>query len=144
MRGLGPKRFTFCGCAPHKKIIIESGYGPDPWYQSFGCKNSVYLLSFCNEYLDSVLPLETGRLSILAMSKLTPDRNSSTYILSISFTINFGPLLLCKRERSFVMVPWHLLHNKLGPSLTLQKKKIFCYGTLSILPGHRWWTQEHG
>ena len=50
--------------------------------------------NFCN--LNSGPPFETGRLSKLAISKFTEDRNSSIYTLSISFDINLGNRLSLK------------------------------------------------
>lgn len=51
--------------------------------------------NFCS--LNSGPPFETGRLSKLAISKFTEDRNSSIYIFSISFVTNLGNFLSLKR-----------------------------------------------
>ena len=54
-----------------------------------------YRLSFCNEYLELVLPLVTGRLSRFAIRRLMDDFSSSKCMLSISFTTNLGNLRRC-------------------------------------------------
>ena len=58
--------------------------------------------NFCN--LNSGPPFETGRLSKLAISKFTEDRNSSIYIFSISFAINLGNFLSLKIIFKIIML----------------------------------------
>lgn len=53
----------------------------------------LYLLNLFSEYFESVVPLVTGTLSRLAMSRATLARNSSTYMVSISLTTNLGSAL---------------------------------------------------
>ena len=58
----------------------------------------LYRLNFCSEYLDSAVPLVTGKLSRFAMSRLTEAFSSSMYMLSISFTTKRGKLrFFCKQ-----------------------------------------------
>lgn len=70
----------------------------DSWisFSSPMSKNAEFCerFNFCN--LNSGPPFETGRLSKLAISKFTEDRNSSIYIFSISFAINLGNFLSLK------------------------------------------------
>lgn len=54
--------------------------------------------------VESVLPLDTGRLSRLAINRLMADFSSSMYMLSISFTTNLGCFLIYNTPANQIIV----------------------------------------